>query len=119
MEEQEPQTSIDRISQAPSQGRPDLSIYFFEDPWRDLAACEGVNQQIFFPERGESTKKAQGICRDCEVRIDCLTHAVEVNERFGIWGGLPERPRRRIKHLVAKGMNIIDALEKVEEERRR
>jgi WhiB family transcriptional regulator, redox-sensing transcriptional regulator len=37
---------------------------------------------------------------DCEVRAECLEYALENDERFGIWGGLSERERRRIKRQV-------------------
>ena len=31
------------------------------------------------------------------VRQDCLEYALENDERFGIWGGLSERERRKLK----------------------
>jgi WhiB family redox-sensing transcriptional regulator len=31
------------------------------------------------------------------VREDCLEHALANGEKFGIWGGLSERERRRIR----------------------
>jgi WhiB family redox-sensing transcriptional regulator len=33
----------------------------------------------------------------CEVKQDCLEYALMQDERFGIWGGLSERERRRLK----------------------
>ena len=39
----------------------------------------------------------QKVCRSCEVRAECLEYALENDERFGIWGGLSERERRRLK----------------------
>ena len=32
-----------------------------------------------------------------DVRVDCLEYALGSDERFGIWGGLSERERRRLK----------------------
>jgi WhiB family redox-sensing transcriptional regulator len=53
--------------------------------------------EAFFPEKGGSTREAKKVCRSCEVRAECLEYALEHDERFGIWGGLSERERRRIK----------------------
>lgn len=108
---------VHAITASSLKGKADLTIYFFDDPWRNQAACKGARQGVFFPERGESTREAQQCCTECEVRIECLTHAISVNERFGIWGGLPERARRRVKHLVAEGWETEAALLRVENER--
>ncbi|MDX6335165.1 MAG: WhiB family transcriptional regulator, redox-sensing transcriptional regulator, partial [Streptosporangiaceae bacterium] len=48
-------------------------------------------------EKGGSTREAKKVCRGCEVRVECLEYALEHDERFGIWGGLSERERRRMK----------------------
>jgi len=65
--------------------------------WQDEANCLGVDPDLFFPERGASTREAKEVCRGCVVRIDCLEYALDNGEKFGIWGGLSERERRRLK----------------------
>ena len=40
---------------------------------------------------------AKKVCTGCEVRAECLEYALAHDERFGIWGGLSERERRRLK----------------------
>jgi WhiB family redox-sensing transcriptional regulator len=40
------------------------------------------------------------VCRSCDVRAECLEYALEHDERFGIWGGMSERERRRLKREV-------------------
>ncbi len=35
-----------------------------------------------------------------EVRAECLEYALAHDERFGIWGGLSERERRRLRRGV-------------------
>jgi len=68
------------------------------DPgWQDRALCAQTDPEAFFPEKGGSTREAKKVCRSCEVRAECLEYALEHDERFGIWGGLSERERRRIK----------------------
>ena len=65
--------------------------------WQDNANCKGAKADLFFPERGASTRTAKGICRECQVRGECLEFAITTGEKFGIWGGLSERERRRIR----------------------
>jgi WhiB family transcriptional regulator, redox-sensing transcriptional regulator len=65
--------------------------------WQDLANCRGADPNLFFPERGASTRTAKGICRECSVRAECLEFAIVSSEKFGIWGGLSERERRKIR----------------------
>ncbi len=69
--------------------------------WQDLANCLGVDPDLFFPERGASTREAKEVCRGCVVRDDCLEYALANGEKFGIWGGLSERERRRIRRQRA------------------
>lgn len=69
--------------------------------WQDLANCLGVDPDLFFPERGASTREAKEVCKGCVVRDDCLEYALANGEKFGIWGGLSERERRRIRRQRA------------------
>jgi WhiB family redox-sensing transcriptional regulator len=65
--------------------------------WQDRALCAQTDPEAFFPEKGGSTREAKKVCRACEVRPECLEYALAHDERFGIWGGLSERERRRLK----------------------
>jgi WhiB family transcriptional regulator, redox-sensing transcriptional regulator len=56
---------------------------------------------LFFPERGASTKEAKSVCHGCEVRPECLEYALRHGEKFGIWGGMSERERRRLRRQRA------------------
>jgi WhiB family transcriptional regulator, redox-sensing transcriptional regulator len=68
-----------------------------EQSWQERALCSQTDPEAFFPEKGGSTREAKRICTGCEVRAECLEYALEHDERFGIWGGLSERERRRLK----------------------
>ncbi|MBF6138237.1 WhiB family transcriptional regulator [Nocardia otitidiscaviarum] len=69
-----------------------------EDPaWRELALCSQTDPDVFFPEKGGSTREAKLVCGRCEVQGECLEYALAHDERFGIWGGLSERERRKRK----------------------
>ena len=72
-----------------------------ESSWQDYANCLGVDPDLFFPERGASTREAKEVCRGCVVREDCLEYALANGEKFGIWGGMSERERRRIRRQRA------------------
>jgi WhiB family redox-sensing transcriptional regulator len=61
------------------------------------ANCTGCDPELFFPERGVSTREAKEACRGCVVREECLEFALDNREKFGIWGGMSERERRRLR----------------------
>jgi WhiB family redox-sensing transcriptional regulator len=65
--------------------------------WQNEALCAETDPELFFPEKGGSTRNAKSICADCEVRSQCLAYALKNDERFGIWGGLSERERRKLQ----------------------
>ena len=72
-----------------------------EQEWQERALCAQTDPEAFFPEKGGSTREAKRICQGCEVRSECLEYALAHDERFGIWGGLSERERRKLKRRVA------------------
>jgi WhiB family redox-sensing transcriptional regulator len=65
--------------------------------WQTDSLCAQTDPEAFFPEKGGSTRDAKKICVSCEVRAECLEYALENDERFGIWGGLSERERRKLR----------------------
>ncbi len=70
-----------------------------DDPmaWQIDALCAQTDPEAFFPEKGGSTRDAKKICEGCDVRAQCLEFALQHDERFGIWGGLSERERRKLR----------------------
>ena len=68
-----------------------------EPEWHDKALCAQTDPEALFPEKGGSTREAKRICESCEVRQECLEYALANDERFGIWGGLSEMERRRLR----------------------
>ena len=86
--------------------------------WNDDAECLNAANEIFYPtifdENGEEFfddgtiwekfgdtssyyDVARSICESCPIRVKCLEHAMEMKERFGMWGGLTPIERRRIE----------------------
>lgn len=68
--------------------------------WTARAACLDADPALFFPDRGGRVTRAKRICAICEVRRECLEMALAGNER-GIWGGLGEEDRRRLRRIEA------------------
>ena len=79
---------------SPGDGEDDLH-------WQDQALCAQVDPEIFFVEKGGSVRPAKRVCMACEVREACLEYALERDERSGVWGGMSERERRRLKQVAA------------------
>lgn len=64
--------------------------------WTRDALCAEADPECFFPEKGGSTREAKATCRSCAVQVECLDYALANEERFGVWGGVSERDRRRL-----------------------
>jgi len=66
-----------------------------ERPWAAYASCRDADPELFFGGTDAQTREAVKICRGCAVREECLDWALEMRVKYGIWGGLTERERRR------------------------
>jgi WhiB family redox-sensing transcriptional regulator len=82
-----------------------LALFGLEEPegelaWQARALCAQTDPESFFPEKGGSTREAKRVCQTCEVKTECLEYALMHDERFGIWGGLSERERRRVRRAA-------------------
>lgn len=65
--------------------------------WRLDAACRTVDTTIFFPDSEEKSGPAVAICATCPVREECLEFALATRQDDGVWGGLTETERRRLR----------------------
>ncbi len=70
--------------------------------WQERALCSEADPDSFFPEKGGSTREAKRVCGRCEVKSECLEYALSHDERFGIWGGMSERERRKLKRRAIR-----------------
>jgi WhiB family redox-sensing transcriptional regulator len=77
--------------------------------WQDNALCGQIDPEVFFLEKGASSKDPKRICASCEVKLECLNYALAHDERFGLWGGLSERERRALKIRVPRPTKPIEA----------
>lgn len=77
--------------------------------WQERALCAQTDPEAFFPEKGGSTREAKRICTRCDVKPECLEFALAHDERFGIWGGLSERERRKVKREAREAARLASA----------
>lgn len=66
-------------------------------PWKQRGACAGLDAARFYPQRGEDVEPARQVCRGCQVRDECLDHALTRGEKHGVWGGRTELERRQLR----------------------
>jgi WhiB family redox-sensing transcriptional regulator len=94
-------SGVEHVEQAVWIGLPGIGGADHRDEsglgWQTDALCAQTDPEAFFPEKGGSTRDAKKVCGTCTVRADCLEYALANDERFGIWGGLSERERRRLR----------------------
>lgn len=69
--------------------------------WQDQALCAQVGGDAWFPDMGESNAEAKRVCRACPVRGECLEYALANGEQWGVWGGMSEQQRSRLKRGAA------------------
>jgi WhiB family transcriptional regulator, redox-sensing transcriptional regulator len=75
--------------------------------WWPLAACQSADPDLFFPisRAGPAlgqVARAKAVCASCAVRVDCLGYALRSGPLQGVWGGLTEEERRRLRQREAK-----------------
>jgi WhiB family redox-sensing transcriptional regulator len=79
---------------------------FRHDPaamsWAPRARCVGEDPELFFPMGAgdrftDQVDRAKSVCHRCSVRAECLEWALVTCQDAGVWGGLDEEERRRIR----------------------
>jgi WhiB family redox-sensing transcriptional regulator len=72
--------------------------------WRHRAECRDYDPELFFPVATAATPEGQAqltqaaaVCARCPVRECCLAWALNTNQQYGVWGGLGEAERRRMR----------------------
>ncbi|GGK29199.1 transcriptional regulator WhiB [Streptomyces camponoticapitis] len=63
--------------------------------WSERGACRTIAPDTLFVQ-GQEQNRAKAVCLGCKVRTECLAHALDNREEFGIWGGMTERKRRTL-----------------------
>lgn len=70
--------------------------------------CQGMDTNLFFPHKGESSAEALKACngthyrQPCPVKTECLQYALSLPVLcVGVWGGTTPKDRRRIRSATA------------------
>ena len=77
-------------------------------PWRNHAACRGLDIDLFFPKQGGGAlnSEARITCNGCAVRSECDAD----REAHGIWGGRTGRSRKpQLVKSTERKVRTIDA----------
>lgn len=92
--------------------RDALAACTAQQDWAAPAACTQADPAVFYPGQGQRSRAAKRICLACPVRLDCLTWALGRNERYGVWGGLGESDRRRLRRELL-GAQVTEAMQEL------
>lgn len=75
-------------------------------PWWNLAACRGMNTDLFFSDNTFSQQRAREVCRKCPAQMACLSDALWWSRKLvedgceaddiGIFGGMTGAERQAI-----------------------
>lgn len=81
--------------------------------WRSRGACLTADPDLFFPISSSGTsqeqeERARAVCTRCLVRDECLAFALTTNQAHGVWGGLGEAERLRLRRRL-RGAGSIPA----------
>lgn len=82
--------------------------------WRASSACRSEDPDLFFPLGNTGIwlaviEQAKTVCRRCPSEGQCLQWALETGQDAGVWGGLSEDERRRLKRrAAAREINVDD-----------
>lgn len=74
-----------------------MSAFPTPPPWAGEALCAQTDPEIFFPDKGGSNRDAKAVCSRCPVTSKCFDYALANNEAYGIWGGMSEFDRRKLR----------------------
>ncbi|MEU5884767.1 WhiB family transcriptional regulator [Spirillospora sp. NPDC047279] len=75
---------------------------FARESWVRYAQCQSVDPELFFPIGPDELEAAKAFCRRCHVHGACLEFALRTGQRHGVWGGLDEDERRRLRRRVGR-----------------
>lgn len=66
--------------------------------WERSALCAQVDGDLWFPDKGGSTREAKAICSRCPVAVECLEAALtDPGDFYGIRGGVSVKERIKIR----------------------
>lgn len=65
--------------------------------------CAQIDPELWHPDKGERAQEAKDTCDRCPVIHACLEYALWDTSLYGVWGGLSERERAKLRAQRRKG----------------
>jgi WhiB family redox-sensing transcriptional regulator len=87
--------------------------------WTSKAACKDLGSENFFYDSADKNDNnikeslAKNICRKCPVAAECLMHAIDADEKYGIWGSFAPRERNILIKTFSKSKLDISLCKKI------
>lgn len=78
---------------------PDLGDLLRRPGWMRFGSCRGMPVDVFVPPLGGNGEAAQVVCGRCPVIEDCLSYALADESLVGVWGGMSEKGRKRLRGM--------------------
>lgn len=81
-----------------------MQLSIASSPFNGTQLCSEYDTEIFYPEEytDADVAQAKSICGDCWIKEECLSFAIKINEKEGVWGGTTPAERRRIRRRLRK-----------------
>jgi len=79
-----------------------------DESWMQAGRCAGFDTATFFPSDGVGVLQAIQICRTCIVQDRCLDYALVNGITIGVWGGVSERGRQKLRRSARRGAGWVD-----------
>lgn len=84
--------------------------------WQRMAACAGMDPELFFPRAGELAGEARAACARCPVVQRCALEKLKLGGSHGIWAGVGGREKNaRQKLLRIAGVESVSRRKPVPE----
>lgn len=91
------------------------TIEYEDEVWQSYALCrhEGVPTDWFYADLDTKQyahdEEVMEVCWRCPVRSECTDYALRENEQFGIWGGMYEDERLKLRKRRAAAWDKLFA----------
>ena len=101
-----------RVAASWQQGVPEPGQDPSAGAWRFAARCADYDPDLFFPIGSSGpalrqTMQAKSVCADCPVRLECLEWAQSTQQLHGVWGGLDEHERERLRMNDGREARVV------------
>lgn len=75
--------------------------------WMDRAACRDADPAAMFPTDNDDggIAAAKDTCQGCPVLGQCLGYALDLGERWGVWGGLTYDERKAVRRRERRAVS--------------